>query len=329
MLWFTWRQFRTQTWVALAALAVAAVALVGTGLHLAALWTDSGAAACHANCDQPVSQFLSAAGEGVTGVVDRFSTITLYVLPALIGLFWGAPLVARELEAGTHRLAWNQTVSRSRWLATKLAVVGGASVAVTALLTIGVSVWARHLDRDDRIGPFLFGVRGIVPLGYAAFAFALGVTFGALIRRTVPAMAATLGVYIAAVAAMPLWIRAHLIPAHHTRVPLNVGKIDSLLVSPGGAMRVTGRPDLAGWILDNHTVTPTGQLFTGPADPTACGNTGFNDCVQWLNSLGLRSAITYQPLNRFWPLQFAETGLFLGLAALLVVVCFRLLRRVN
>jgi len=39
--------------------------------------------------------------------------------PALLGIFWGAPLIARELETGTCRLAWNQSVTRTRWLTVK------------------------------------------------------------------------------------------------------------------------------------------------------------------------------------------------------------------
>ena len=60
----------------------------------------------------------------------------------------------------------------------------------------------------------MFDARGIVPIGYAAFAFALGVTVGMLVRRTVPAMAITLAVFVAVQVAMPLLVRAHLMPAH-------------------------------------------------------------------------------------------------------------------
>ena len=54
----------------------------------------------------------------------RLGILLLLVVPAIIGIFWGAPLVARELETGTYRLAWTQSVTRTRWLAVKLAVVG-------------------------------------------------------------------------------------------------------------------------------------------------------------------------------------------------------------
>jgi len=61
-----------------------------------------------------------------------------------------------------------------------------------------------------------FDAHGITPLGYAAFAFTLGVTSGVLIRRAIPAMAITLAIFAAVQVAMPLWIRPHLFPPDHT-----------------------------------------------------------------------------------------------------------------
>ena len=47
-----------------------------------------------------------------------------YVVPAVIGIFWGAPMIAREIEAGTYRLVWTQSITRTRWLVSKLGVAG-------------------------------------------------------------------------------------------------------------------------------------------------------------------------------------------------------------
>jgi transposase len=118
------------------------------------------------------------------------------VLPALIGLFWGAPLITRELEAGTHRLVWNQTITRTRWLAVKLGLTGLATITAAGLGSLAVTWWSSPIDKTatndfPRMGPLLFDARGVVPIGYAAFAFALGVTVGMLVRRTLPAMAIT------------------------------------------------------------------------------------------------------------------------------------------
>ena len=146
---------------------------------------------------RPVFQDHRGTGLAVTAVV--------LVLPALIGVFWGAPLIARELEAGTHRLVWNQSITRTRWLAVKLGLVGLAAVTAAGLRQLRGGLVVRP-DRQGRRRcrgrprawtPLLFGARGIVPIGYAAFAFALGVTVGMLVRRTVPAMAITLAVFVA------------------------------------------------------------------------------------------------------------------------------------
>ena len=203
MTWLTWRQFRAQAIVAAAALAVVAIAQAVTGPHLAHLFASSGVATCqaHGTCGTDVTAFMDQLKSAGDTVVFFLSNALLGVTPALIGIFWGAPLIAREIEAGTFRLAWSQSVTRLRWLAVKLGLIGLASMATVALLSFMVTWWASPIDRanglpDGRNGttglnhfsPELFLARGIAPIGYAAFAFALGVTAGLLLRRTVPAM---------------------------------------------------------------------------------------------------------------------------------------------
>jgi hypothetical protein len=94
-------------------------------------------------------------------------------------------------------------------------------------------------------------------------------------------------------------------------------------------MRVVAAPDLPGaWILSNRTITPTGQTFHGPANPAVCGrDLSPRACIDWVGTLGLRQDLTYQPAGHFWPLQWAETGVFLAPAAALVAVSSWWLRR--
>jgi hypothetical protein len=182
----------------------------------------------------------------------------------------------------------------------------------------------------DRIAPLHFGARGIVPVGYAAFAFALGVTAGMLTRRTVPAMAATLAVYTAAVLSMPLWVRAHLLPASHATPPLDMSSLTELrMMQGGGPITVVGDPGLPGaWVLSDQTLTPAGQVFTGPADPKYCGGGAApRQCLNWVGTLNLHQDVRYQPASHFWPLQWTETGVFLAAALLLVAFCFWWTRR--
>ena len=228
MIRLTWLQFRTQAVTAAAALAAFAVLLAATGPHLASLYAADGLDSCHgSSCLSMAVYFSASLTTGPYGVLFMLSTGIILLAPAVIGLFWGAPLIARELETGTAALAWNQSVTRTRWLAVKLAVGGLTAMAVTEALCLMQTWWAAPISQavadgagrrrrlQGRFSQLNFATHGITPLGYAAFAFALGVTAGALIRRTIPAMAVTLAIFAALQVAMPLWVRPNLAPPDH------------------------------------------------------------------------------------------------------------------
>jgi hypothetical protein len=334
MIWTTWRQFRTQSAVAAGLLGDLVLAAVVVQREVAAMYSASGVADCASTCAGQISTFLAEIRRSAALAGYVVGVGLCYIVPALIGAFWGAPLVARELETGTFRLAWNQSVTRTRWLLTKLLGIGLVSVAATALLSV-LATWSMSLVdsvSNDRLVPWLFGARGVIPIGYAVFAFTLGVFLGMVIRRTVPAMAATLAVYVAAVAAMSLWVRAHLAPVERTTLPLDVENLQGFVMNRDGTdFKIIGDPSIPGaWILGNDTIGAGGRPFTGPLDPARCGtNRGPRDCVEWLGTLGLRQDVAYHPLSQFWALQWAETGVFLGLAALLGLACVWWVRRLS
>ena len=199
----------------------------------------------------------------------------------------------------------------------------------------------RAVGDGGNIGPGLgrfsllvFATHGITPLGYAAFAFTLGVTAGTLIRRTIPAMAVTLAIFAAMQVAMPLWIRPNLIPADHTAIPASSVNNGPAITGPGGTTftlnpenDVPGQP--GAWLLASRTVNAAGQPVS--STPAACTVTtiessppAFNDC---LASQGIREVITYQPASRYWPFQWTETAIYLALALALAGYCFRRLSR--
>ena len=225
MIRLTWRQFRAQAAVTFGALALMAVLFAITGPQLVHLY-DTSVVPCQAQGDCPAATSAFVSRDSLLQDLG----LVLVVVPAIIGVFWGAPLVARELETGTYQLAWTQSVPRKRWLAVKLGLVGLASVAVAGLFSLMVTWWSSPIDRVNADPFAVFDHRGIVPFGYAAFAFALGVTTGMLLRRTVPAMIVTLVAFTGIRVAVTRWVRPDLI------APLRIVSAD---VPPGSG---NGRP---------------------------------------------------------------------------------------
>jgi hypothetical protein len=341
MIRLTCLQFRTQAVAALGALAAVAITLAVTGPHLASLYDASGIADCRAgDCASAASAFLDKAS--ADQVLYFLGIGVLFLVPLVIGMFWGAPLVARELETSTSRLAWTQGVTRTRWLAVKLAVIGLAAMLTAGLLSLMLTWWSGPVDTAFalksgnsisfiRIGPVLFAVRGIAPVGYAAFAFALGVTAGVLIRRTVPAIAATLVAAAAVAIAWPLWIRPHLIAPVHALVPLTPADIASanMAAGPGGSVIVMPPASSVSpgtWLVSAQTLDRAGHPFNA-ATVKACQASSQGACSAVLDRLHLRDLIVYQPASRFWPLQWYETAIFLALAAMLAGICLLRIRR--
>src|SRR3984957_8835726 len=356
MIRFAWLQARTQTAIAVAALAAAAVVAAVTGPRLLHFY-DTQVLTCHVanDCTSVTTAFLAS-----YRWMQVFAPILLLVLPALIGMFWGAPLVARELETGTFRMAWTQSVTRGRWLAVKLVLLGLASMAVTGLLSLILTWWFSPIDRIqlNPLDPSLFGERGIAPVGYAAFAFALGATAGALLRRTIPAMAVTLVAFAGARLAVTYYVRPYLFTPRKALSPvaMNPGNGGPPLPADGaGKTRGLGFSDqtinAAGKVIGRfggigpngeigfsvshgqvslHGVAPCPNPFPLPGARTASGqpSAAFNAAAQeCINKLGIRQLVTYQPLDRYWPLQWIETLIFLGLAAALAGFCFWRVRR--
>jgi hypothetical protein len=351
----TWRQFRTQAVVVAGLLAVTATALAITGPQLVHLY-DISVVPCQArgDCSLAISAFLSH-----DSLLQDLGTVVV-VVPGLIGVFWGAPLVARELETGTYKLTWMQSVTRRRWLAVKLGLVGMSSIAVAGLLTLMVTWWSSPLDRVNADPFALFDERGIVPLGYAAFAFALGVTAGLLLRRTLPAMVATLAVFAGIRLAVTYWVRPYLF------APLRVSAV-LRAPTPNGPTSLAAELRPGDWVVSDQTVNAAGQvigqngaidygggrygiLFRPVGDgrlilrgvglcpnrfPASAGATrggqpspAFQRAVQeCLTRLRVTEVVSYQPTSRYWPLQWYELGIFVGLALLLAGFCFWWLRR--
>jgi hypothetical protein len=334
MIRFTWLRFRTQAAIAVGALVIVAAILALTGFHLADVYTTTVVPCRRYNdCAAVLQAFPPAPDRTIEGLMGTL----LIAVPGLIGIFWGAPLVAREFETGTFRLAWTQGISRTRWLAVKLGLVGAFSMIVAGLLSLMVTWWISPFDQayQNRITPTMFHETGVVPVGYAAFAFALGVTAGLIIRRTLPAMAVTLVIFAAVQLAVPFWVRPHLVAPVTTTSALNLGSVvewGTTNAGPGNrpGLFVQTQPDIAGaWLLSNQVITPAGRpVSTEPVTQACAGNTStLQSCRAYVATLRLRQVLTYQPASRYWALQWYETALYLAVALLLSGLCFLRIRR--
>lgn len=337
MLWLTFRQFRFQAVVAALALAVLTVVVAIVGSQVLADYHAAVSACARAPGCSGAADFVAkyqALGQWLSALV--------LVVPGLIGVFWGAPLLARELEGGTFRLAWTQSISRVRWTLCKLGLLGLCAMAVAGLCSLLVTWWSSPLDLAVGVGPFAhFDARGIVPVGYAAFAFALGMAAGAVIRQTVAAMGVTLILFAGVRVAFTEWVRPHLVAPLVRRVPFTITtprRVEIGAHLPQGA-----------WVVSESLVNRAGQDVGGPAQLFSAGFSvgsagvnipGAGSCpnlrlsgaqlgttqassslvARCIDQLHLTNVFAYQPADRYWPFQAYETVAFC--AAALVVGAF-------
>lgn len=350
MIWLTWRQFRFPAIAALGALGVVAIILAITGPHVAGLFHTS-VATCTVSCSSARSTFARYD----LPIQNGLNALVIFA-PALIGLFWGAPLVAREFETGTFRLAWTEGVTRRSWMATKLVGVGFASMLVAGLLSLFVTWWSSSFDRVNlnRLTPGVFAARDVVPIGYGVLAFTLGVTAGLLIRRTIPAMLVTLGAFFGARLGMTYWVRPHL------AAPLALARsywTSSVARAYGSALSKgqilfsvsAGQPfsypiNLAAprgaWVVSDNTVNAKGQVVGtiacvqnggvrvhGPKrsdHPSAASIRAANDAIDRALHACLtqfHQVLSYQPASRYWMFQWEELAIFTGVALALSGFC--------
>ncbi|MGH3414981.1 MAG: ABC transporter permease [Actinocrinis sp.] len=328
MMWLTWRQHRKLGLYTLLALAVLAAVLVPSGLAMRNTANHLGLTACLAKLGtaQLTAGDCHAMGQQFQNQYGALPFVgALFVfLPLLVGLMVGAPIVAREIEHGTHRLVWTQGIGRLRWALAKFGLLGVGSALAAAVYAQLVGWWYQPLlqNAGGRLSYVTFDVQGIAPIGYTVFAFFLGVCAGVLSRRMLPAMGITVGVFLAVRAVVEVVAR----PRYMSPVTIN-NPIDSNLQnnnSSGAWVTSQGVHNAAGQV-----VMSNGQIGCPPASAGAQAQ----QCLDQLQQQGYGQGPytnfqTYQPGSRFWAFQGIETGIFVALAALLLVLAVQRLRRI-
>ncbi|MEV6435314.1 ABC transporter permease [Streptomyces anulatus] len=295
----------------------AALLVLGIGIVVALrLWMASSKVLCADGDTTPCGDDIyvsSYAHTSAESFLVNGGTV-LILLAALIGVFVAGPLIARELESGTFRLAWAQSVSPAHWLAARLAVPAALTVTGLTVLVVVLrwGLWAL------RAGPSTPGLRwyasGVFPgtgpaiLGYALLAVAVGALCAVLVRRTVLSM--SLSALVLAAVGIGLSTRRYLLwPA-----VLRQGEGPKLLRD-------------SDWHLEGGMLTASGSKVYWRDCYHAGSVEGYDACMR--DRGGVTPFAEVHPASHYWPLQLVETGILLALAALAVFAAFRVLRRLH
>lgn len=335
MTWITWRQHRA----ALAGFGLlfggSAVLMLYAGIRVHDAYNTlvqhgCSVASSMGRCAQAGALFLGQPFDLYpTGVA-----LALHVSPLLIGMFLGAPLLAREYEAGTLRFAWTQGTGRLRWAATQFALLAAATAAVTCGLA-ALAGWATQpfaaLGYVSRWQAGQFDTTVITAVGWAVAAFALGTLLGAVIKRTVTAMAAT-GVTVAALAAAAYWKLDYLLLSVRPRTAADLAIVQANFgqraIDTYAQQAYPGPP--GSWLIRGYFAGPTGRPL-GQDAVRAVTRLMFSSkpsaAVQSLARHHDTFLVVYQPAARFWTFQAVAGGILLLAAAALVAATLLLLRR--
>jgi hypothetical protein len=336
MAWVTWRQHR--------------IALTGVAAFLAALamyvWINGlelhRAYAAAATCHPATSPACSALRNNIPVGSFLSNGYNLQAVPALVGAFIGAPLLARELETGTFRYAWTQGFGRVRWTVGKLVPLAVLLAAAAGALSVLFSWYyqpyfvARNPALFPRelspLGAGLFSLRGVAFAAWTLAAFAIGAFAGMLIRRVVPAIAATLAAYTGLAVAAGLYLRPHYLP------PLVTRNLFSYFYDPPAAAFIVHQ----WWTRGGTTVSqPTmthvlNSTFNRMMPVVHSSKEGAvaaqkeptgRHVLHYLTQHGYTQWTSYQPASRFWPFQWIEAGWLLGLSLILITATVWLVHR--
>jgi hypothetical protein len=307
-----WRQYRATLLGVLSVFGAAALLLVLTGLRIHAGYHSLGLDTC-----QPAGStrclLLADTFDQEYGGWAMFLPRFLEFIPAMVGAFAGAPLLAREYESGTFRFAWTQGTSRTRWVVLRVLYLAAAVTVLAFGFSLLFTWWFAPFEayQGRMQSGQAFEIEGLVFAGRTLFGFCLGVLAGAVLRRTVPAIAATLTGWGAAVVPTVLFWRQH----YQQPITIQVGDI-------GGAPR-------ADWVLADWTTDPAGHrlatpdinrlirgLFARGVDPRT-----------WLPQHGYTSWVSYQPASRFWSFQLIEASVLCVLSLVLATAALQVVRR--
>jgi hypothetical protein len=308
VIWVSWRQQRTETLIAAGVLILLAALLVPTGLHMASVYDRDGLAACSSQSTFGCNEAVAAFDRRFSGLYNLVGWFNL--IPGVIGVLLAAPFIL-ELESGTFKLCWTQSVTRRRWLIGKLGITVAAALLAALAMTALLTWWRGPLDRlRGRMSTNVFDFEGIVGFGYVLFALGLALAIGAIWRRAVPVLIIAFAGYTIARVFVQDWLRE---------------RYESPLSATWQEARHAPGPNLAhAWILDEAPSNRAGHTLSQPnlraiqscSGAVTGGVRRIDPSCLAARGGGYVHAV-FQPASRFWLFQGIETALFGGVG----VVC--------
>ncbi|QBD81181.1 hypothetical protein EPA93_36490 [Ktedonosporobacter rubrisoli] len=315
MIWLVWRQYRTALiTIAFLLLLLATVMIFNYITYETTLQQELTICMTRPHsCPNIVEPSLNIPIDPNTSLILSLGLVLL--LPLTMGIFLGAPLIAREQEQRTHYFAWLQSVSRGRWLAIKLGLLIVATLLGSGLLSI-IATWG-NLHIHSLIWTN-YAMQGPILPGYALLALTLGVAAGAFVHRTLPAMALTFVLYLALFIGLSA-IFPYLLP------PLSAidkaPKANITMKEPINELVVhMGYTDQQG-----HEIREIGTYCGFRASATEDEYEQLiNQCIKEHH---IQWRLDYQPPERFWPLQWIHAAVLLVISGILVLLTFWRLRQ--
>jgi hypothetical protein len=325
--WVSWRQRRVSLITAAILLAAISLYLLITGLPIHSAY--AGLTSCHpvssARCQNLAFAFnqdyWAKAGAPIADHLGdpRVISALLLIVPALLGVFAGAPLLARELETGTFRFAWTQGCGRLRWSLAQLALPAITLIAATGAFSALYSWYIRPFVAEEKLVllmPLLFPAGGIAFAAWTLAAFAIGAFAGVSIRRTVPAIAAALGAWAGLAVVTTAFLRPHY------ETPLRIS---------GGVPHAGPFWLYNNWVLSSWTTGPGGRPVSAATFnslvPVSIQNSQLNGFAHWMTQHGYTQWWSYQPASRYVHLQLIEGGWLLALSVVLIAATVWMIRR--
>ncbi|MFB6831592.1 ABC transporter permease [Streptomyces hydrogenans] len=314
--WVTVRQYRRTLWLALALALFALAVVAGLRIYTAQEPLPMRDGTWIPGADNHGYPKLRA-------IMEYVSVVTM-VLPGVVAAFVAGPMVAREYESGTYQLSLTQSVSPADWLRSKVTVATG--FALLAMLAVMGLFWFGRLGVREgwdyhwgQAGTYT--ATGVTALAQVLAAVAVGALVGQLVRRTLPAMAAS-GLVMGVVTLAFNAYRWSILPLERATGPLGA---DGPFTPSGDHL-----------YMDSGVLTSSGTPF----DQAICWNQinaipGIDgDPERWEKAQeqcyaehGVTTQyLDYHPESHFWPTQLIETGIVLALAALAAFAAFRVLR---